>query len=92
MNLNNIKPCKGSTHNSKRLGRGQGSGKGVAGAALRISHFFVAEQPVRIRFLSRLSVFVIMSHGERIREALARMIEILTGHPGRKFLASVRAR
>lgn len=28
MNLNNIKPCKGSTHNSKRLGRGQGSGKG----------------------------------------------------------------
>ena len=28
MNLNNIKPCKGSTHNTKRLGRGQGSGKG----------------------------------------------------------------
>ncbi len=28
MNLNNIKPVKGSTHNSKRLGRGQGSGKG----------------------------------------------------------------
>lgn len=28
MNLNNIKPAKGATHNSKRVGRGQGSGKG----------------------------------------------------------------
>lgn len=28
MNLNNIRPAKGSTHNSKRIGRGQGSGKG----------------------------------------------------------------
>ena len=28
MNLNNIQPAKGSTHNSKRVGRGQGSGKG----------------------------------------------------------------
>lgn len=28
MNLSNIKPASGSTHNSKRLGRGQGSGKG----------------------------------------------------------------
>ncbi len=28
MNLNNIKPAKGATHNSKRIGRGQGSGKG----------------------------------------------------------------
>ncbi|QCX52887.1 50S ribosomal protein L15 [Elizabethkingia sp. JS20170427COW] len=28
MNLNNIKPASGSTHNSKRIGRGQGSGKG----------------------------------------------------------------
>ena len=28
MNINNLKPAKGSTHNSKRLGRGQGSGKG----------------------------------------------------------------
>ena len=28
MNLNNIKPAKGSTHSSKRIGRGQGSGKG----------------------------------------------------------------
>ena len=28
MNLNNIKPAGGSTHNSKRIGRGQGSGKG----------------------------------------------------------------
>ncbi len=28
MNLNNIQPAKGSTHNSKRIGRGQGSGKG----------------------------------------------------------------
>ena len=28
MNLNNIKPAKGATHNTKRLGRGQGSGKG----------------------------------------------------------------
>ena len=27
MNLNNIRPASGSTHNSKRLGRGQGSGK-----------------------------------------------------------------
>jgi large subunit ribosomal protein L15 len=28
MNLNSIKPAKGSTHHSKRIGRGQGSGKG----------------------------------------------------------------
>lgn len=28
MNLNNIKPASGATHNTKRLGRGQGSGKG----------------------------------------------------------------
>ncbi len=28
MKLENIKPAKGSTHNSKRIGRGQGSGKG----------------------------------------------------------------
>ena len=28
MNLYNLKPAKGSTHNTKRLGRGQGSGKG----------------------------------------------------------------
>jgi len=28
MNLNNIQPALGSTHNSKRVGRGQGSGKG----------------------------------------------------------------
>lgn len=28
MNLSNIRPASGSTHNSKRLGRGQGSGKG----------------------------------------------------------------
>lgn len=28
MNLHTLKPAKGSTHNSKRLGRGQGSGKG----------------------------------------------------------------
>ena len=28
MNLSNIKPASGATHNSKRLGRGQGSGKG----------------------------------------------------------------
>ncbi|MGC4128779.1 MAG: 50S ribosomal protein L15 [Bergeyella sp.] len=28
MNLNNIKPAGGATHNSKRIGRGQGSGKG----------------------------------------------------------------
>jgi len=28
MNLNNIQPAVGSTHNSKRVGRGQGSGKG----------------------------------------------------------------
>jgi len=28
MNLNNIQPAAGSTHNSKRIGRGQGSGKG----------------------------------------------------------------
>jgi large subunit ribosomal protein L15 len=26
--LSNLRPAKGSTHNSKRLGRGQGSGKG----------------------------------------------------------------
>ncbi len=28
MNLENLRPAKGSTHNSKRVGRGQGSGKG----------------------------------------------------------------
>ena len=28
MKLNNLKPSAGSTHTSKRLGRGQGSGKG----------------------------------------------------------------
>ena len=28
MNLHNLKPAKGSTHNTKRGGRGQGSGKG----------------------------------------------------------------
>lgn len=28
MNLSNLKPAQGSTHNSKRVGRGQGSGKG----------------------------------------------------------------
>lgn len=28
MNLSNLKPAKGSTHNSKRVGRGEGSGKG----------------------------------------------------------------
>ncbi|MCC2589504.1 50S ribosomal protein L15 [Chryseobacterium sp. MFBS3-17] len=28
MNLNNLKPATGSTFNSKRIGRGQGSGKG----------------------------------------------------------------
>ena len=33
MNLHNLKPAKGSTHNTKRVGRGQGSGKG--GAATR---------------------------------------------------------
>ena len=28
MKLNNLKPAAGSTHNSKRIGRGEGSGKG----------------------------------------------------------------
>ena len=28
MNLSSLKPAEGSTHNSKRVGRGQGSGKG----------------------------------------------------------------
>lgn len=28
MKLNNIQPAAGATHNSKRIGRGQGSGKG----------------------------------------------------------------
>ena len=28
MKLENLKPAEGATHNSKRLGRGQGSGKG----------------------------------------------------------------
>ena len=28
MNLNTLKPAAGSTHNSKRIGRGEGSGKG----------------------------------------------------------------
>lgn len=29
MQLNNLKPAKGSTHHSKRVGRGEGSGYGV---------------------------------------------------------------
>ena len=32
MNLHSLKPAKGSTHNSKRIGRGQGSGKGGTSA------------------------------------------------------------
>ena len=28
MKLENLKPAKGATHNTKRVGRGQGSGKG----------------------------------------------------------------
>lgn len=28
MDLSNLRPAKGSTHNSKRIGRGEGSGKG----------------------------------------------------------------
>ena len=28
MDLSNLKPAKGATHNSKRIGRGEGSGKG----------------------------------------------------------------
>ena len=32
MNLHNLKPAKGSTHNTKRVGRGQGSGKGGTAA------------------------------------------------------------
>ena len=32
MELHNLKPAKGSTHLSKRLGRGQGSGKGGTAA------------------------------------------------------------
>ena len=28
MNINNIRPAKGATHSTKRIGRGQGSGKG----------------------------------------------------------------
>jgi len=28
MNLSNLKPAKGSTHSEKRIGRGQGSGRG----------------------------------------------------------------
>ena len=32
MKLENLKPAKGATHNSKRLGRGQGSGKGGTSA------------------------------------------------------------
>jgi large subunit ribosomal protein L15 len=32
MNLSNLKPAKGSTKNSKRVGRGQGSGKGGTSA------------------------------------------------------------
>src|SRR5258708_39400696 len=28
MNLHNLTPAKGSTHSSKRIGRGQGSGRG----------------------------------------------------------------
>ena len=32
MNLNTIRPASGATHNSKRIGRGQGSGKGGTSA------------------------------------------------------------
>ena len=28
MNLNNLKPAEGSTHHDRRIGRGQGSGRG----------------------------------------------------------------
>ncbi len=28
MNLSNLKPAEGSTHKEKRIGRGQGSGRG----------------------------------------------------------------
>ena len=44
MKLENLKPAKGSTHNSKRVGRGQGSGKGgtatrgTKGAQARAGH------------------------------------------------------
>ena len=44
MNLHNLKPAKGSTHNTKRVGRGQGSGKcgtatrGTKGAQARAGY------------------------------------------------------
>ena len=40
MNLSNIKPASGSTHNSKRLGRGQGSGKGGTSSKIKIGKFY----------------------------------------------------
>ncbi|MGD9978617.1 MAG: 50S ribosomal protein L15 [Bacteroidales bacterium] len=46
MNLNNLKPAKGSTHNRKRVGRGTGSGhgrtsgRGQKGAQSRSGHSY----------------------------------------------------
>ena len=45
MKLENLKPAKGATHNTKRVGRGQGSGKG--GTATRVM--------VPLRFASRMT-------------------------------------
>ena len=58
MKLENLKPAKGATHNSKRLGRGQGSGKGgtstrgTKGAQARAGyeHKFGFTNPTRIEF------------------------------------------
>ena len=43
MELNNLKPAKGSTHHDKRVGRGAGSGHG--GYSTCVSNLNVTEHP-----------------------------------------------
>lgn len=64
MNLSNLRPAKGSTHNSKRVGRGVGSGKGRTsgrghkGAKSRSGykskrHFEGGQMPLQMRLPKR---------------------------------------
>ena len=55
MKLSELKPAKGATHNSKRIGRGQGSGKGgtatrgTKGAQARAGYEHKIEMPIQRR-------------------------------------------
>ncbi len=64
MNLHSLKPAKGSTHSRKRIGRGQGSGRGVTytrvhkGAQSRSGYsrkigFEGGQMPIQIRLPKR---------------------------------------